>query len=158
MTPRQAGRQFRIPWRTRPRIRAELDTELQFHLDMRTGGVDVNGNESRRRAARRRNESLEIIAYTRRYCETQDRVADRDVRRAEWLAEFVDDLKWTMRGIRRRPSFAAIVVITLALGVGANAAVFSVLNAVLLHSATYREPDRLVAGRRAQRAGRCVVQ
>jgi hypothetical protein len=55
------------------------------------------------------------------------------------------DLKWTMRGIRRRPSFAAIVVITLALGVGANAAVFSVLNAVLLHSATYREPDRLVA-------------
>jgi hypothetical protein len=50
-----------------------------------------------------------------------------------------------MRGIRRRPSFAAIVAITLALGVGANAAVFSVLNAVLLHGAPYREPDRLVA-------------
>ena len=101
----------------------------------------MNRDDARREAEREFGD----LAYTRRYCETQDRVADREVRRAEWFAELVDDLKWTMRGIRRRPSFAAIVAITLALGVGANAAVFSVLNTVLLHGAPYREPDRLVA-------------
>jgi len=101
----------------------------------------MNRGDARREAQREFGD----LAYTRRYCETQDLAADRQFRRAEWGAEFVDDLKWTMRGIRRRPSFAAIVAITLALGVGANAAVFSVLNAVLLHGAPYREADRLVA-------------
>src|SRR5436190_1954285 len=142
--PKRPGRQFRIPWRSGPRIRADLDTELQFHLDMRTEELMSTGmtrGDSRREAEREFGD----LAYTRRYCETQDLVADRQFRRAERVSEFVDDLKWTMRGIRRRPSFAAIVAITLALGVGANAAVFSVLNAVLLHGASYREPDRLVA-------------
>ena len=101
----------------------------------------MNRGDARREAEREFGD----LAYTRRYCETQDLAADRQFRRAEWGSEFVDDLKWTMRGIRRRPSFAAIVAITLALGIGANAAVFSVLNAVLLHGAPYREPDRLVA-------------
>jgi putative ABC transport system permease protein len=140
----KSNRQFRLPWRTGPRIRADLDTELQFHLDMRREELMASGL-SRDDARREAEREFGDLAYTRQYCEGQDRVADRDVRRAEWLSEFVDDIKWTLRGIRRRPSYTAVIVLTLALGVGANAAVFSVLNAVLLHGASYREPDRLVA-------------
>ncbi|MGH7577001.1 MAG: ABC transporter permease [Longimicrobiales bacterium] len=54
------------------------------------------------------------------------------------------DVRWALRSLRRRPGFAAVVVATLALGVGANTAVFGVLNAALLKPLPYAEPDRLM--------------
>src|SRR5437868_410063 len=74
MTPRSTGPQFRIPWRTVPRIRAELDTELQFHLDMRTEeliATGMNRDDARREAQREFGD----LAYTRRYCEPDRLVA-----------------------------------------------------------------------------------
>jgi hypothetical protein len=62
----------------------------------------------------------------------------------DWFADFVQDLRYVYRTTKKSPGFAAAVILTLALGMGANAAVFSVINAVLFKPLAYPEPDRIV--------------
>ena len=75
---------------------------------------------------------------------TQTREVHRQVRSFAWLDDFRQDLRFTIRALRRSPGFAAIAVLTLALGIGMTTAVFSVFNAVVLRPVAYPDPERLV--------------
>jgi putative ABC transport system permease protein len=136
-------RGFRIPGRSRDRIRADLDDELEFHFQMRTEELMRSGmskDDARRLAEREFGDA----AFTREYCETLDRAGERESRRADWLGDWWNDLRATVRDIRRRPGYGIVVMLTMALGIGANTAVFSVLDSVLLRRLPFPRAERLV--------------
>lgn len=136
-------RLFQLPWRSAGRIRADVDDEIRFDLDMRTAELVEQGM---REVDARRQALAEFgnLDETRRYCASVDRASQRADGRAEWMAEAWQDARVLWRGVRRAPFFALVVLMTIALGIGANTAVFSVVRSVLLARLPYREPDRLV--------------
>src|SRR5262249_13769787 len=65
--------------------------------------------------------------------------------RSTWLADLARDIRFAGRALRRSPGFAAVAIVTLALGIGANTAIFSVVNATLLKPLPFRNPEKFVA-------------
>lgn len=113
----------------------ELQDELQAHLDMATAEYIRRGmppDEARRQA-------LLVSGGV-----TQAAEAVRAQRGLPWLESVAADVKYAFRALRHSRGFASVVVITLALGIGANTAIFSVIRGVLLKSLPHRDGDRLV--------------
>ena len=138
----KARRFFKFPWRSRTAIARDVDTELAFHLDMRITELRARGlsDDAARQQATGEFGDLD---FTRAYCRQQDERAERDDRHANRLAEFRQDLVYALRTIRRSPSFAVVSLVTLAIAIGANTAVFSVSRAVLLQPLPYADADRV---------------
>jgi putative ABC transport system permease protein len=85
------------------------------------------------------------VAQVKRTCAEVGRKRDREMRITLWLEELRDDVKFALRHLHRAPVFTMIAVITVALGVCANSAIFALVDATLLRPLPYGDPSRLVA-------------
>jgi len=145
MTPNDHPRRpFRFPWRSAQRIQTDIDDELRFHIDMRTAELTVAGMSE---AAARQEAMREFgdVEFTKRYCRRLDEGGELATRRADWLADARHDIAQAVRVLRRSPGFLLIALVTIALGVGANSAIFSVIRGVLLRPLPFADPGRLVS-------------
>jgi predicted permease len=125
---------FRAVFRTR-RVEEDLHDELAFHVAM-----DARANEQKGLTAREayRRSRLDIGGVE------QVKERSRDIRPLRWARDAMQDLRHGVRGLRKTPRFAIAALLTVVLGVGANATIFSVLNPLLFKPLPYPEPDRIV--------------
>ena len=155
LLPEGIRRAFRLALR-RPGIEADIDDEVAFHIEMRTGELIARGMapDAAREEARRR---FGDIQHWSSAMTTVDRERTTRRRRAEWLGDLGRDLRYTSRALRRQPLFTAGVVATLALGIGANATMFGIVDQLLLrppaHVLEPSEIRRLYATRTTNTGG-----
>lgn len=124
-----------LNWFRLRRLEGDLDRELQYHIDRRVTDLIHSGlpePEARRRAA------LELGGAT------QLREEVRDIWLSRWLRDFMHDLRFSARSIFRSPSLTAAAVLTLALGIGATTALYSLVDQIVLRALPVDHPEQLI--------------
>ena len=124
-----------LNWFRLRNLESGLDRELKYHIDRRVADLMQSGlpePEARRQAA------LELGGVT----QVQEEV--RDIWLIQWLRDFVYDLRFSARSFLRNPAFTITAVLSLALGIGATTAIYSLVDQVVLHALPVHEPEHLV--------------
>ena len=119
----------------RGRLERELDAELRDHIERRAADLASSGlpePEARRRAMA----EFGGLDQAKEYC--------RDVRGTRWLEDLVTDLRYGLRMLAASRTFTVVAVLSLGLGIGANTAIFTLVNSLLLRTLPVHEPERLV--------------
>jgi putative ABC transport system permease protein len=127
-----------------PDLEADIDEELRFHLEMRERDFLARGlppAAAREEALARFGDPEKVRRWLRRH----DTRRQRRHRRSEIMSELIQDVRYGLRRLSQSPGFTLAVVLVLGLGIGATTAIFSVLDAALLRSLPYADPERLVA-------------
>ncbi len=119
----------------RSQAEREMEDELRAHLASRAEDLERQGLS---RAEAERQARIEFGGYERYKEECREALGSRLV------GELIADLRYGLRVLKKNPGFTAVAIITLALGVGANTAIFSVVDAILLRPLPYRDPGRLI--------------
>jgi predicted permease len=140
-------RVFRVPGK---HVEREVDDELAFHLEMRTQRLIAAGlsPEAARREALRQFGDIQTV---RQDCVTMDQQRERAMKRAFTAGEIQQDIVYAFRTLRRNIGFTAVIVFALALGIGANTAIFTLINAVMVRTLPVPDPETLVAVGRTTR-------
>ena len=130
-------------WLWRVPLDQEFDEEIALHIEMRTRELIADGMdpaEARALAIKRMGD----VASLKRACVDLGRKRDREMRVTLWLEELRDDVKFAIRQLRAAPAFTLVATLTLALGIGANSAIFALVDATLLRSLPYGDAGQLV--------------
>ena len=130
-------------WLWRVPLDQEFDEEIELHIEMRTRELVDQGIDpaTAREMAIRKMGDLEAFKRT---CVDLGRKRDREMSVTLWLEELRDDIKFAFRQLTAAPAFTLVATLTLALGIGANSAIFALVDATLLRPLPYPNPDRLV--------------
>lgn len=141
--PPGVRRLLRLPHDVDQQASDDVDAEIRFHLESRIDELVAGGMEPRA-AERRALGEFGDVDEARRALGVRTVRVERRRRRLEWLRQVRADVAYGWRKLWYRPGFAATVILTFALGIGATTAIFSVVYAVLLRPLPYPHPDRLV--------------
>ena len=141
------GRRFRrligMPTRTGVAIDRDLDDEVSFHLEMRVKDL-VSLGQSEAEARRQAVAEFGDASRLKRSLGRLDRDAQRERRIARWFADFRHDGRFALRQIARSPLFAAVSILTVAIGIGATTAIMSAVRGIVLRPLPFEAPDDLV--------------
>jgi putative ABC transport system permease protein len=141
--PAGVRRAFRFPFRTFAAIGRDVDEEVRLHLEMRAAELEAAGmspEQARAEALRRFGDAEDLKAF----CRQVERPGVIRSRARAWLADLAQDLRFAGRQLRRSPGFALAAAVTLALGIGANATIYSAVHPLLLAPLPYPGGDRIV--------------
>jgi putative ABC transport system permease protein len=143
-------------WLWRVPLDQEVDDEIAFHIDMRIRELVDRGMDPR---IARETVMARIGDATRlkRTCRDLGRKRDREMRTTQWFEELRDDVKFAVRQLRMSPGFTLVATLTLALGIGANSAIFALADATLIRPLAFDQPERLTMLWETSPGGRSIV-